>query len=205
MPWSEGLIFLSENHYGFSRATLGFPSISACRAVIYQTTEGLFGFHQASGAHPGKIAGFGAKFAGFVREHPQGAGTGLNLFVAAKVGAGSSYRMGHEGALEHQAEMKAFADALGFTGTVRSYDLSFKWANVGVYVEVTADAGTCVMHCNPWVEHHDEGHKGPVAGDRQADHKLSYPTKDEFVVPTKVFTKVDTTAQQKVEPIILPL
>ena len=93
MPtWSKGLIFLAENQYGFSTTSLGFPSISACRAIVYQTSRGLYGFHQASGAHPGKFERFGKKFAGFV--DGEGGGNGLNLYVVAKVGMGSSYAGG---------------------------------------------------------------------------------------------------------------
>lgn len=97
MPWSENMIFLAENQYGFSKAALGFPSISACRAIVYQTTEGLFGFHQASGAMPDKFERFGKKFAGFVKQHPKGSGAGLNMYIAAKQSAGGSYKMGAAG------------------------------------------------------------------------------------------------------------
>jgi hypothetical protein len=206
MPnWSTGLIYLSEYHYGFSRTALGFPSISACRAIVYQTTEGLFGVHQATGGQPEKYPGNANKFARFVNEHPQGAGTGLNLYCAAKVGGGSAYSQGLTGAREHLAELKAIANELKFTGPVRSYDLSGKWSGPGVYVEVVVRGGICLLFGNPWVEHHDDKHRGGVPGDRQNDHKLSYQGKDEFLIPTKVFHTVDSTGQQPLEPIILEM
>ena len=210
MPWSEGLIYLSENQYGFSRTRLGFPSISGCRAIVYQTSRGLFGFHQASGAFSDNFARFGKKFAGFVSGHSQGAGhdrtphSGLNMYVAAKVGMGGSYSFGKE-VSEHLAEIKAFASALRFPGQVSSYNLSTNWSGPGVYVEVKVTAGVCEMFANPWVEHHDESHTGPVDGLRLADHKLSYPPKDEFIVPNKVFIKVDITGRQRIDPIVLDM
>ena len=200
MPtWSKDLIFLAENQYGFSNTSLGFPSISACRAIVYHTSRGLYGFHQASGAHDTKFERFGKKFAGFV--DGQGGGTGLNLYVAAKVGAGSSYSLGDKGALEHLAEMKAFASALDFQGKIRSYDLSHKWPNVGVYVEITAAGEACTILANPWVEHHNPAHKASLAVERVAHHKLSYPPSADFIMPDQVFVQVDTTGQQRVEPI----
>jgi len=199
--WSNDLIFLAENQYGFSHTALGFPSISACRAIIYQTSWGLYGFHQASGAHPAKFEPYGKKFARFVSNHASGGGVGKNLYVAAKVGAGSSYSMGHAGALEHLAELEAFASALGFTGAIRSYDLSHNWPLTGVYVEVTLKGSICTMFANRWVEHHNPDHMASVALSRVHDHKLSYPGKDDFIPPTKVFTQVDTTGQTRVEPI----
>ena len=45
--------------------------------------------------------------------------------------------------------MKAFASALDFQGKIRSYDLSHKWPNRGVYVEVTAAADACMIYAKP--------------------------------------------------------
>jgi hypothetical protein len=111
-------------------------------AVIYQTSWGIYGFHQATGAHPSKFDPYATKFAGFVNGHPMG-GTGKNPFVIAKVGAGSSYSMGHAGTLEHVQEAKAFASALNFNGPIYSFDLTHRWANVGVYVEARVTIGAC--------------------------------------------------------------
>lgn len=204
MPWSENLRFLGENEFGFSPTVLGFPSISGCRAVVYQTANGLFGFHQASGAHPDKFARFGAKFARFVSDHPQGGdGGGLNFYIAAKQTAGGSYSTGAKGMQEHLSEIQAFTSALNFKGTARSYNLSARWAHPGVYVEVTAVGGSCKMQGNAWGEHHDITHKGPVPALERANHLHSYPPKDDFTVPGTVFIKVDTTGQQTLEPDII--
>jgi hypothetical protein len=203
MPWSENMRFLGENEFGFSPSALGFPSISGCRAVVYQNANGLFGFHQASGAHSDKFARFGAKFATFVRDHAMGGGAGTSFYIAAKQTAGGSYSMGAKGMQEHLSEVQAFTSALGFKGTARSYNLSARWAHVGVYVEVTATGGVCKMQGNAWVEHHNPDHKGPVPALERANHLHSYPPKDNFTVPNAVFIKVDTTNQQTLEPDII--
>lgn len=209
--WSEDLVFLAENEYGFSPTALGFPSISACRAIVYQTSDGLFGFHQACGAFPDRFAEFGEKFAAFVRGHPEGrdiglSSIGMNMYVVSKLGMGGSYSIGDAGAREHRAELKAFAGALGFKGNARSYDLSSKWpGQPGVYVEFVVHAATCLIYANPWIEHHDPAHKAPGGGAGRVHHQLSYPSSKDFIAPDKVFTKVETTARQRLEPITIEL
>jgi hypothetical protein len=203
MPtWATDLRFLAENEFGFAPDVIGFPSISACRAVVYQTEHGLIGFHQASGAHPYKFERFGRKFASFVRDVQRhvATGRGLNLYCAAKVGAGGSYAS----ALEHKQELEAFAEALDFHGPIRSYDLTHKWADTGVYVELRIAGDLCDMYGNPWVEHHDDTHRGTVATDQMRFHKISSPNRDDFQDPNRVWIKVDTTGQEQVEPIRLP-
>lgn len=203
MSWAENKIFLAENQYGFSTTALGFPSISACRAIVFQTAEGLFGFHQASGARSENFARFAKKFAGFVKRHPKGSSAGLNIYIAAKQSAGGSYSTGAIGMQEHLSEIQAFATELGFKGTIRSYNLSSRWAHTGVYVEFSAASGVCKMKGNAWVEHHDPAHKGAVSATDQDNHLLSYPPKDDFVVPGSVFIKVDTSHQVTLEPDIV--
>jgi len=37
--------YLGNNHIGFDSTALGFPSIKGCQAIVYQTSQGLYGFH----------------------------------------------------------------------------------------------------------------------------------------------------------------
>ena len=39
--------YLATNEIGFDAASLGFPSVKTCQAIVYETTVGLFGFHDA--------------------------------------------------------------------------------------------------------------------------------------------------------------
>lgn len=43
------MIYVGNNHVGFDREALGFPSVLGCQAVVYQTRAGLFGFHDMKG------------------------------------------------------------------------------------------------------------------------------------------------------------
>lgn len=206
MPsFSQGLILLSEHEYGFSATRLGFPSISACRAIMYQTNAGVFGFHQALGANPSRFDAFATKFANFVAGHPSGGSRGINLYVAAKIGDGSSYRPGMPGVQEHVAEMRAIADALQFGGPVLSYDLSYnREGRLGVFVECILRATHCEIWTNDWVEHHDKAHSGPPIGG-PGDHVKSRPQDTGFTAPGSVLLMADSTGAKQVEPIPIPL
>jgi hypothetical protein len=206
MPtWLDNELFLSEYHYGFSATRIGFPSISACRAIVYQNANGLFGVHQASGANKDRFNTFANKFAGWVRGHPQGGGAGVNLYVVAKIGAGSSYSAGIAGAKEHLAEIGAIAIALGHHGPILSYDLSYKWAGPGVFVDFELAAGVVTIRGNPWVEHHIPAHKAPLPPARVNDHFRSYAGAANFVGPGNVFIRVDTDNAEVLVPIALPV
>lgn len=196
---------LSEYEYGYSPASIGFPSISACRAILYQTTTGLFGFHQATGYGPTKIDRDADKFARFVTGHRAGAGTGLNLYVGAKIGAGSTYAQGMPGLQEMIAEIGAIARALRFDGPARLYDLAYNTpGSQGVYIEFDARHDSCDIFINNWVDHHDNSHKGAPTGS-PGDHLYCHATKTEFTTPARVFLKADLAGQRQVEPIPVPL
>ncbi|MBR0673791.1 hypothetical protein [Neoroseomonas soli] len=200
MPFATGLILLGEYEFGYAADRIGFPSISACRAIVYQTTTGLFGFHQATGYGPLKIDRDARKFAAFVNGHAAGAGHGLNVYVGAKLGAGGTYSMGMPGAQEVAAEIGAIARELRFTGPVSCYDLSIGRPGAqGAYVEFVANGGICDIFANDWVEHHADGNKGAPTGN-PGDHLISHAGKTDFSAPARVFLRADTTGQKRVEP-----
>ncbi|MBR0650705.1 hypothetical protein GXW78_13595 [Roseomonas terrae] len=206
MPgFATNIVLLSEYEYGYSPTRIGFPSISACRAILYQTTTGLFGFHQATGYGPTKIDRDADKFARFVTGHRGGAGTGLNLYVGAKIGAGSTYSQGLPGLQEMVAEIGAIARALRFDGPARLYDLSYNTPGAqGVYIEFDARTDSCDVLINNWVDHHDDTHKGAPHGN-PGDHLYCHASKTDFTTPARVFLQADTTGQHQVEPIPIPL
>ena len=203
--FTSNTVLLGEYEFGYSPTRIGFPSISACRAILYQTTTGLFGFHQATGYGPGKIDRDAKKFARFVAGHRSGTGAGLNLYVGAKLGGGSTYALGMPGMQEMVAEVGAIAQELRFDGPARVYDLSYNTADLqGVYVEFVALTDRCEMFINNWVDHHDDSHKGPPTGS-PGDHMISLAGKTDFSVPARVFLKADIAGQHKVEPVPIPL
>ena len=51
------MIYLLERQVGFGdNEGIGFPSIKGCLAVAYQTTSGIFGFHNAGNSAAEKFA-----------------------------------------------------------------------------------------------------------------------------------------------------
>ena len=46
---------LAERQFGFDPALLGFPSTSACRAIVFQTLNGLFGYHNLGMVMEGQL------------------------------------------------------------------------------------------------------------------------------------------------------
>lgn len=187
-------IFLLENEVGFSHNGLGFPSLDACRGVVYQNTHGIFGYHKASGYREedylrgNSIYSLAKRFADFVDQHRNGSGQPVALYVAAKLDGGT---YGTDAGKKHMSEMKAFAEALNFRGAVQSYDLSMKWAGQSAYVEFVRNHPKCVMYGTNWPRT-DNGDQGVPVAKHSRDHKTIDPNKtDVFPAPKKGYNSVN--------------
>lgn len=110
-------IYLDERQIGFDTTTVGFPNLGDCMGAVVQVGGGLFGFH---------IYGLGGAmdptFAQFIRQHFQFQDDMTHLY-------GSCYRPRRYGgggntSASWRAEMKALADALGYTGPISGIDTS---------------------------------------------------------------------------------
>ena len=202
----EFVIFLKEHEFGYDPNTLGFPSIDACRAVVLHTSNGLFGWHQASGAYPDRFNTYGNKLASYIRGHRHASSTALGIYMVTHVGMRGGYGgisgtpAGNDQAgREHLAEIAAYAQAIGFVGPIRSYDLSFKWPNCSCYVEFTANGGTCDVHASAWSNTGNDTTN--YDGSRGYNHKNGHGAS--FVNPKKKFTKVNTTGKVKLETLVI--
>jgi hypothetical protein len=138
---------LREHEFGFATDAIGFPSIQACRAIVYQNGNGLFGYHNLGGSSPSQWATRAGYFADYVTRHPQGVGVGINLFVITFVTNLSGY---FDSLKEWKGEAKAFADALHFTGSRFGFNLSALYKTGSAYVELRRAAGTCTIHTKAW-------------------------------------------------------
>lgn len=151
-------IQLSEREIGYDVAAIGFPSIGGCRAIVLVTAGGLFGLHLSGTSTPQKEQ----NFVQFVTGHPQGgAAAKRNLYIAARVGGNSQ----HTNAGECYAEIKRYAAALGYNGSIYWADLS----NVnGISAYVCFDSvanSTCIISTRTWNDPADSvvGNKSPYA------------------------------------------
>jgi len=204
MTTALGHIFLKEHEFGFHPTVLGFPSIDACRAVVVQTANGLFGWHQASGAYADRFNTYGNKFGSYIRGHRLASSVGLTMYVVTHVGVRGGYG-GAPGTAagnaqqgrEHLAEIAAYAQAIGFKGTLRSYDLSTRWPTGSCYVEFNVNGNGCDVYANAWHTMGNETANFDVS--RGHDHKNGHGAS--FADPKLMFTKVNTTGRTKVETI----
>jgi len=191
--------YLGEKEFGYDKDRLGFPSISACRAIVFQTTTGLFGYHNAGNNYPerGDWTRAAEQFAGYVVRHPEN-GAGVRLFVVTRVGNGGAYfqlkgskRTNHDMWVE---EAKTFAKALQFNvGPIVGFDLSTVAKSNSSYVEFRRVFTQCLVIVKDWDFADDvknEATKGNYVD--TPDHVMSVFGKGNM--PAKVYDKVGTTA-----------
>ncbi len=142
---------LLENHWGFDAVDLGFPSIAACRAIVLQTTAGLFGYHMSS-SHL-TAAARAIDFANYVHNHAQWvAGAGQMLYVICYTEKPIT-GYGANALSEWKAEAQVFAAALTHTGRRMGYGLSPAHGGLSSYVRVTQSVGMPIVAVAPWDDH----------------------------------------------------
>jgi hypothetical protein len=150
-------IQLSEREIGYDLSNIGFPSIGACRGIVLVTAGGLFGLPLNGTSTPQKEQ----NFVQFVAGHPQGgAAAKRNLYIASRVGGDSQ----HRNAAECYAEIKGYAAALGYRGSIYWADLSSLGGSAYVYFD-SVQNNTCVVSTRPWNDTVDRvpGNKSPYA------------------------------------------
>src|SRR5262245_3841932 len=116
--------YLSENEVGFDQTELGFPSISGCHAIVYATTNGLFGFHNYGGDARDQWPGRSAAFASFVDNHAGGPGAGRLLYGLCFLTGAQSRGYPEPKKQEWTSELVALANALGYDGEIWGYDMA---------------------------------------------------------------------------------
>jgi hypothetical protein len=121
------MMYINENHCGYDSDALGFPSINACQAIVYQTTQALYGFHDYKVG-----AGFStqeevdnmrfAQFALYVQNQNIVHG-GNAVALYGVILRGLQYRENKQGQSEWEATLLRLATNLGFQGSVRGVRL----------------------------------------------------------------------------------
>jgi hypothetical protein len=183
--------YFGEHEFGFSNDRLGFPSIKACRAIVYQTSNGLFGFHNYGGSAPNQWDGRAQEFASFVTGHPLGNTPGFNLYVTTFAAEGSGY-----GSLaEWKGEAKAFAKALKYKGTRSGFNLSNTYKNVSAYVEYRRVGSVCIIMADAWNDDPGVNARPTAAIANPQDHQFRPGPK-----PRPVYTSVTTSNLTRIVP-----
>ena len=146
------MVYLREHEVGFDLEGIGFPSISGCIAIVYRTSNGLYGLHNAGGSAEDKFQERAKKFSEYVTKHFLYSGKGLCLYGSSFV---TGNRRGYGGSSAKKGwkdEMKTFADALGFKGDILGYDLgkTNMADSASAYVEYNAVEGGCAIEVKQW-------------------------------------------------------
>jgi hypothetical protein len=162
--------YLGEHEFGFAMDGLAFPSLSACRGIVYETSIGFFGFHNYGGNGTTQWGDRGDEFAAFVTGHTNGLSKGVRLYIT---GFTRQPQTGYVSPADMKGEAKAFAKALKFKGSVLGYDLSKSLPPGSAYAEFRRAAKKCVLSVKPWDDHNPDNAR-PKAGARadQPDHKM---------------------------------
>ena len=187
--------YLVEHEFGFALDGIGFPSISGCHAIVYLTSNGLFGFHNAGGSGKSDWATRAQSFATFVNQHFLGKASGLHLYGCSFVGdnrrgyptAGTSAAAGWKD------ELTAFAGALGFGGSISGYDLALTGITEpnSAYVEYRPNGLTCDISVKQYTK------VGTASGNIQKanNHKIRVGRPLQ-----RVITSLDTSGMTQVTP-----
>jgi hypothetical protein len=145
--------FLVEREAGYAADGIGFPSISGCLAVAYQTSGGLFGFHNAGNSAADKFDARAKKWADFVRAHPNGADAGVCLYGVTFARANERGYAGPP-VERWKEELKTFALRLGFRGPILGHDLTISLGRPGgnppAYVLFRREGGGYSIFVREW-------------------------------------------------------
>lgn len=106
--------FVNTNQAAYDTQDIVFPGLGNCHGVVYKTDKGLFAYH-IYGA-PGDSGEKATLFAAFVKHHR----IGHDAVGDALCGACPSNRYAdtNDTKPEQLAELRLFASALGFTGSI---------------------------------------------------------------------------------------
>ena len=132
------MIHLCEREIGFDAVEIGFPSVFGCRAIVFVTSGGLFGYHLNGKLNAEKQA----SFVNFITQHAhRGAG---RMLYAASEGKGLKY--------DHD-ELGKIAAALQYGGPIY-------WASLppggSAYVHYQdVNHATCSITSRAWNDAND--------------------------------------------------
>jgi len=155
------MIYLLERETGFGdNEGIGFPSIQGCLAIAYQTTSGIFGFHNAGNSAADKFAERSKKWRDWVFAHPNGRDAGVALYGASFV---RNNQRGYAGSKSPVAfwkeELKTFAHQLNFSGPILGSDLSgiFEGRQVSALVEFRKESKGYAIYVREWYNDAKDG------------------------------------------------
>lgn len=171
--------FLGNNELGFHAQTLGFPSIHTCHAIVYQTANGIYGFHSMGGQIKSSWTPRAAHFAQFVKNHAGGIiPAGTRLYGCAYVCESGRYSPKNTMKQQWKEELTDFATALGYGGRISGYQLNKSLTGkfsgtTSAYVEYDVTGIKCNVSVRQWGV--NEHLPAPTPNGNPADHQRMHP------------------------------
>lgn len=146
----------------FDHASLGFPSILGCQAICFQTSRGLYGFHDAKSGQRGTMTVTGVSnaklkiFAKWVTDGFQTGETGVALYGV--INRDEQYNPDSAGNAEWKTVLLGLAgdDALGFAGPVMGARINSHLEkksseeDKSAYVQFDLAGNTCTVAFKRW-------------------------------------------------------
>lgn len=148
------LRYVDERLATFHEDILGYPSISACHAIGYLTTRGIYGYHNLGGESSDRWGQAPTKFGDFYRANCQPGEAGLGFYGCAHVTGQRGYK-GPDKVEAWKTELAAFASGVGWTGSIWGVDLTGLdqggYDNTkSAYVEFRKIGVKCLIYARQW-------------------------------------------------------
>lgn len=170
--------FLMEHEMAFDANELAFPSISGCHAIVYQTSAGLYGYHNYGGSAADKFKPRAVKFFEFIRDHGGLANPGSRIYGCSFVGNNGR---GYSAPVKDswKAELVAFATELTYTGKISGYDLDkrFPGINRSALVEYRTSGTKCDVFVREWLDPGADAEPLRMNNPGRANHKIMLATR----------------------------
>lgn len=159
---------------GFDPDELGFPSIQGCHAIVYQTMDGLYGFHNAGGSGDQHWAPRAKMFREFINDLNGLRSSGTRLYGCSFIGNNQrGFATTMPAHSKWMQELLAFAQELGYHGKISGYDLArtFKGNHVSAYVEYRRDGTKSDVWIRQWGQPSDPTRLPKVPNARDLKHR----------------------------------
>jgi hypothetical protein len=117
-------IYLVEDNIGSDANTVGFPNLSTCMGLVVQTASRLHGYHVFGLQDSARIEQFGEMISSTEPGSPM-----LRLYGSCYWANRYASTSGTGLASQWEAEMKAIATTLGYTGPISGFDIGswYSW------------------------------------------------------------------------------
>jgi hypothetical protein len=143
--------YIGNNHIGFDANALGFPSVKGCQVVVYQTTNGLYGFHDMKGGGGLDIDTAKANaFAFWVQNHHQTHfQESIRLFGV--INQTHQYYNTTAGNTQWRNMLIGIANALRFSGPIHGVRITdHVGANDSLYIRFDVNQNNCQIRYKRW-------------------------------------------------------